>query len=328
MRLEQLRALREIVEQGCNVSRAAQALNAAQPALSRQLRSLERELGVAIFARNRKRLLGLTPPGAAIVEIARRMLDDAANLGKVVAEFAADSMGNLTVATTHTQARYALPAVIRRFAQRYPQVRLMLRQGNPAEIMELVRTGEADLCIGSDSAAASGELAFFACHELQRVVLVPRGHPLPGKRRLTLDALVQYPIITYDTPFIGRSRLVQAFRARGLTPNIVLSAADTDVIKAYVESGLGVAIIAGMAFNARRDRTLRAIDASHLFEPNTIYLGIRRNDFVRGYTFDFIELFAPHLKRADIERGLAMPHGDPHASAASASRKRRPAMIK
>jgi LysR family cys regulon transcriptional activator len=328
MRLEQLRALREIVEQGCNVSRAAQALNAAQPALSRQLRSLERELGVAIFARNRKRLLGLTPPGAAIVEIARRMLDDAANLGKVVAEFAADSMGNLTVATTHTQARYALPAVIRRFAQRYPQVRLMLRQGNPAEIMELVRTGEADLCIGSDSAAASGELAFFACHELQRVVLVPRGHPLPGKRRLTLDALAQYPIITYDTPFIGRSRLVQAFRARGLTPNIVLSAADTDVIKAYVESGLGVAIIAGMAFNARRDRTLRAIDASHLFEPNTIYLGIRRNDFVRGYTFDFIELFAPHLKRADIEGGLAMPHGDPHASAASTSRKRRPAMIK
>jgi LysR family cys regulon transcriptional activator len=328
MRLEQLRALREIVDQGCSVSRAAQALGAAQPAVSRQLRALESEFGVPIFARNRKRLLGLTPPGAAIVRIARRMLDDAAGMRRIAAEFNADATGSLTVATTHTQARYALPSVIRSFAARYPQVRLMLRQGNPAEIVELVRTGEADLCIGSDATADAADLVFFPCYRMPRIVLVPRRHPLLRMGRLTLAGLAKYPIITYDTPFLGRSKLVQAFRSGGLTPNIVLSAADTDVIKAYVESGLGIAIIAGMAFDARRDRALRAIDAGHLFEPNTIHLGMRSHDFVRTYTFDFIEMFAPHLKRGAIADRLAAPLIEVPVAAIPGTRKRRAAMIR
>lgn len=307
MRLEQLRALCEIVAQGYSVSRAARALDAPQPGVSRHLRALERELGVDIFRRNRKRLLGLTAPGAAIVKVARRMLEDAQMLGKIGREFSASDSGNLTVATTHTQSRYALPSVIRRFSARYPKVRLMLRQGNPAEIVELVRTGEADLCIGSESAEVSDDLLFFACYELERIVLTPPRHALLRERRLSLEALARYPIITYDPPFIGRSKLVHAFESRGLSPNIALSATDTDVIKSYVELGLGIAIVARLAFDPARDRKLRAIDAGHLFESNTIHLGVRRNDYLRSYMYDFIEMIAPRLRRQVVEKALGTP---------------------
>jgi LysR family cys regulon transcriptional activator len=309
MRLEQLRALREIVRHGFSVSRAAQALNAPQPGVSRQLRALERELGIDIFARRHKRLLGLTAPGAAVLEVARRMLEDAENLGKIAQDFSAEDSGNLAVATTHTQARYALPAVIKRFAARYPRVRLTVRQDTPAGVVELVRTGAADLCIGSEGASAAdpAALVFFPCYDLQRVVLTPRGHPLLRERRLTLEALARHPIITYDAPFIGRSRLVRAFAGRGLRPDIVLSASDTDVIKTCVELGLGVAIVASLAFDPARDRGLRALDASPLIEPNTIYLGVRRHDYLRGYVYAFIELFAPHLAREKVAEAIQAP---------------------
>jgi len=305
MKLEQLRALCQIVAQGYSVSRAAEALDAPQPGVSRHLRGLERELGVDIFRRNRKRLLGLTAAGTAIVKVARRMLEDAEALGKIGREFSASDSGNLTVATTHTQSRYALPGVVQRFSARYPKVRLMLRQGNPAEIVELVRTGEADLCIGSESAEVADDLLFFPCYELRRIVLTPPRHALLRERRLTLEALARYPIITYDPPFMGRSKLVQAFESRGLSPNIVLSATDTDVIKSYVELGLGIAIVARLAFDPARDRKLRAIDAGHLFESNTIHLGLRRNDYLRSYLYDFIEMYAPGLRRQDVEKALA-----------------------
>jgi len=304
MKLEQLRALCRIVAEGCSVSRAAETLNTPQPGVSRQLRTLERELGVEIFRRNRKRLLGLTAPGAAIHKVAKRMLEDAATLGKIGREFSAADSGSLTVATTHTQSRYALPAVIRRFTARFPKVRLMLRQGNPAEIVELVRTGEADLCIGSESAELSDDLLFLPCYELERIVLTPPRHALLRERRLSLEALARYPIITYDPPFMGRSKLVQAFEAHRITPNIALSATDTDVIKSYVELGLGIAIVARLAFDPARDRKLRAIDASHLFESNTIHLGLRRNDYLRSYVFEFIEMYAPRLRRHVVEKAL------------------------
>ena len=307
MKLEQLRSLCHIVAQGYSVSRAAQVLNSPQPGVSRQLRALERELGVDVFRRNRKRLLGLTAPGAAILKVARRMLADAENLGKIGREFSASDSGSLTVATTHTQSRYALPGVVQRFSARYPKVRLMLRQGNPAEIVELTRSGEADLCIGSESAMVSDELLFFPCYELERIVLTPPRHPLLRERRLTLNALARFPIITYDPPFIARSKLARAFEAQGLAPNIVLSATDTDVIKSYVELGLGIAIVARLAFDPARDRKLRALNASHLFDSNTIHLGLRRHDYLRSYVFDFIEMYAPRLRRNVVEKALAAP---------------------
>ena len=304
IRLEQLRVLAEIVRHDLSVSRAAEALNVPQPAVSRQLRAFERELGVDVFVRKQKRLRGLTRPGHAIMEVARRMLHDADNLAKIGREFSDDDSGGLTVATTHTQARYALPGIVERFARRYPKVRLMLRQGNPAEVTELVATGEADICIGSESAEESVDLALFPCYAMDRIVLTPRAHPLLKAGKVTLETLARYPVITYDAPFIGRSKIVQAFAARGLAPQIVLSAIDTDVIKAYVELGLGIAIIAKLAFDPARDTRLRAIDASRLFEPNTIYLGVRRNDYLRGYMFDFIEMFAPRLDRSTVIAGM------------------------
>src|SRR5262249_42972190 len=204
--------------------------------------------------------------------------------------------GSLIVATTHTQARHAVPGVVKRFAARYPDVELTLRQGNPAGVAEMVRAGEADIAIASETPERTSELVMLPAYQLERIVLTPPRHPLLRERQLTLGRLAQHPIITYDEAFVGRSRVVRAFEAKGLKPRIVLSAIDTDVIKTHVEAGLGVAIVAKMAFDARHDRGLRSIDASHLFEPNTIFVTLRRNIYLRRYALDFIEWFAPHLK--------------------------------
>ena len=303
MRLEQLRLILEIDRQGYNVSRAADALNTPQPAVSRQLRALERELGIDLFVRQQKRLRGPTQPGREILQVARRIIEDTDNVQKIARDFRDVENGKLTIATTHTQARYALPSVIQRFAARYPDVEVMIRQGSPGAIADLVRTGEADVCIGSESAEGT-DLLLFPCYLMRRIVLVPPAHPLLSARHVTLESLVRYPIITYDAPFIGRSKLVRSFAAQGLKPKIVLSASDTDVIKAYVERGLGIAVVAKLAFDADRDRELRAIDAGHLFEANTIHLGVRRNDYLRGFVLDFIEMFAPRLKRRQVEDRL------------------------
>jgi len=297
MKFEQLRTVAEIVRQGFSVSRAAHALNTPQPAVSRQLRALERELGVDIFLRNPKRLLGLTQPGVALMEVIARILADTQNVTKIARDFSAATRGSFTIATTHTQARYALPPIVQRFSQRYPDVELMLRQGSPAEIVELVRAGEADLCIGSEASEHDRSLAAFPCYPMHRIVLTPPRHPLLKVRRLTLEALARHPIITYDAPFIGRSRLLQAFHKRGLEPRIVLSAIDTDVIKAYVELGLGIAIVASLAYDRARDKSLRAMDARHLFEANTIHIAVRRNDYLRDYVYEFIRMYAPHVTR-------------------------------
>lgn len=303
MRLEQLRLIVEIARQEFNVSRAAASLDQPQPAVSRQLKALERELGIDLFVRAQNRLRGMTQPGKEILEVAQRMVADADNIARIAHDFGDAKRGRLAIATTHTQARYALPSVIRRFARQYPEVEVMIRQASPADILELVRQGEADVCIGSESAEGA-DLALFPCYPMHRIVLTPPDHPLLATRRLTLQSLARYPIITYDAPALGRSRLVQSFAALGLTPKIVLSAIDTDVIKAYVEQGLGIAIVAKLAFEPARDRNLRAIDASHLFEPNTIHLGVRRNDYLRSYVFDFIEMFAPQLPRKRVEREI------------------------
>ena len=302
MKLQQLRYLVEVARRGLNVSEAALALHTSQPGISKQIRALEDELGVEVFERRGKRLTAVTEPGKAVIEIAERVLAETANLKRAGAEFADEKLGTLTIATTHTQARYALPRAVAAFKRRYPGVRLLIHQGNPSQICEQVIAGEADLAIATEQIAGHPELVSLPCYQWNRCVVVPPRHALLKAKPLTLEALAAHPIVTYDFAFANRSLVQKAFEAKALAPNVVLTALDADVIKTYVELGLGVGIMARMAFDAKRDRGLRAIDASHLFESSTTRLGIKRGAWLRRYAYDFIEFFAPHLPRALVER--------------------------
>ena len=304
MKLQQLRYLCEVASQGLNLSKAAKTLHTSQPGISKQISLLEDELGVDIFVRNGKRVVKITPPGEAIIEIAERMLRDAKNLKQVGQEFTNEASGSLTIATTHTQARYALPPAIKRFTLRYPKVKLILRQGSPTQIAKLVTSGEADIAIATEAIELFDELVMLPCYQWNRCIITPPRHPLLKLEKLTLEDIVKYPIITYDFAFTGRTKINQAFAAKGLTPNVVLTAIDADVIKTYVELGLGIGILAQMAFEPNRDKHLRSIDASHLFEPSTTRIGITRNSYLRGYVYDFIGMFAPHLDRTVITTAM------------------------
>jgi LysR family cys regulon transcriptional activator len=309
MKLQQLRYLTEVVRRGLNVSEAADALHTSQPGVSKQIRALEDELGVQVFARHGKRLVSITEPGKAVVAIAERILSEAQNLRRAGEEFANDQLGTLTIAATHTQARYALPKAVAAFKRRYPKVKLVIHQGNPTQICEQVLTGEADLCVATEAIAEYPDLISMPVYQWNRCVVVPPKHPLLKAVPLTLEQLVQYPIVTYDFAFANRSLVEKAFENRRLQPNVVLTALDSDVIKTYVELGLGVGILAKMAFDPKRDVTLRAIDASHLFESSTTRLGIKRNAYLRRYTYEFIEFFAPHLPRSVVERAVRGEEG-------------------
>jgi LysR family cys regulon transcriptional activator len=301
MKLQQLRYLREVAKSGLNLSAAADALHTSQPGISKQIRQLEDELGVQILVRHGKRVVEITAPGKLILDIAERMLKDVENLKQVAREYSSEDTGALVIATTHTQARYALPSVVNRFTRRYPKVRLSLRQGSPQQIAELVKTGEADLAIETEAEEFYDGLVLLPCYQWNRCVITPPGHALLNERRLTLEGIARHPLITYDFAFTGSSPIKRAFETKGITPNVVLTAIDSDVIKAYVEMGLGVGILAKMAYDPARDLGLALIDASHLFEPSTARIAIRRNAYLRGYVYEFIELFAPHLKRAVVE---------------------------
>ena len=313
MNLQQLRYLNEVVRRGLNISEAANALYTSQPGVSKQIKLLEDELGIEIFVRNGKRITAITEPGKAILEIAQRMLLETENLRQVGAEFRSQDSGMLTVATTHTQARYALPPVVKQFIKRYPKVKLNLHQGNPTQIAQQVLDGEADIAIATESLSLYDELVTLPCYEWNHCVIVPPKHPLLAEKntknscpgtRLTLEKIAQYPIITYDFAFSGRGKINAAFEARKLTPNVVLTAIDADVIKTYVELGLGIGIVAHMAYIPERDKHIRMIEAGHLFQPSTTRIAIRKNEYLRGYTYDFIELFAPHLTREEVSSAL------------------------
>jgi LysR family transcriptional regulator, cys regulon transcriptional activator len=291
----------EVARHGLNLSEAAVALHTSQPGISKQIRQLEEELGVDILVRHGKRVVEITEPGKLILGIAERMLKDVENLKHVAQEYSSEDSGALVIATTHTQARYALPPVVSRFTQLYPRVRLSLRQGGPQQIAELVRSGEADIAIETEADEYYEGLVLLPCYQWNRCVITPPGHPLLKERRLTLESIARHPVITYDFAFIGSSPIKRAFDARALVPNVVLTTVDADVIKAYVEMGLGIGILAKMAFDPARDAGLRLIDADHLFEQSTTRIAIRRNAYLRGYVYQFIELFAPHLKRAVVE---------------------------
>ncbi|HUL41223.1 MAG TPA: HTH-type transcriptional regulator CysB [Burkholderiales bacterium] len=309
MKLQQLRYLCEVVRQNLNVSGAAQKLHTSQPGISKQIRLLEEELGVQIFVRNGKRVVEMTPPGKVIHSIAQQILQETDNLKRVGEEFTNEATGSLKIATTHTQARYALPPAISKFTDRYPKVKLSLHQGSPTQIAQYVASGEADIAIATEAIELFKDLVMLPCYQWNRCVVTRPDHPLLKQRLLTLEELAKYPIITYDFAFAGRSKINGAFAARRLTPNVVLTAIDSDVIKHYVELGLGVGILAKMAFDPEHDKNLRAIDASHLFESSTTRIGIRRGAYLRGYVYDFIELFAPHLTRKAVAAAMSENKG-------------------
>lgn len=305
MKLQQLRYLLEVYRQGLNVSEAAEHLHTSQPGISKQIRLLEEELGIQIFIRHGKRVVAVSEPGKQVLTIAEKILHETNNLKRVGEEFSHEQSGSLTIATTHTQARYALPKPVQQFRRRYPKVRLSIKQGSPMQICEMVMFGEADFAIATEGIKNYPELAALACHTWNRSVVTPNDHPLTELQRpLTLQDLGQYPIITYDFAFTGRSKINQAFAQAQVEPNVVLTAIDTDVIKTYVRIGLGVGIIASMAFEPSNDHDLTRIDAEHLFLPSTTRIGIRKNTYLRTFAYDFIELFAPHLTRDQVDAAI------------------------
>jgi len=304
MKLQQLRYLQEVARRGLNLSEAAASLHTSQPGISKQIRQLEDELGVEILVRHGKRVVEMTEPGRVILGIAERILQDTENLKQIGREFRDQAAGTLTIATTHTQARYSLPRVVSAFKQQYPRVRLTLKQGSPPQLAEMVMAGEADIAIATEALDQYPKLLALAGYQWRHCVVVPELHPLLKEKRVTLEMLARYPIITYDTAFAGRSHIDEAFRAQGLAPDIVLSAVDSDVIKTYVELGLGIGIIAVVAFDENRDRLLRAIEVGHLFGTMTTRIAVRRGATLRGYGYVFIELFSPLLKRAVIDAAL------------------------
>ena len=306
MNFQQLRSVREAARRDFNLTEVANALFTSQPGVSRQIRELEEELGVVIFERNGKRLTGLTPPGKGILRIVEKLLVEAENLQQASREYAAQDSGTLTVAVTRTQARYALPQVVQSFRAAFPNVRIALQQSAPEHIAEWVASGKADIGIATEGLSAFPDLVSFPCYRWSHLIVAPEGHPIfSSGSPLRLEDLAEHPLITYDVGFTGRSHIDAAFVEAGLAPDIVLTAMDSDVIKQYVSLGLGVGIVASMAFDHGRDKGLRAIEASHLFAQNVTRLAVRRGSYLRAYAFHFIERFAQGYTRADIEKAIA-----------------------
>ncbi|MDY7579682.1 CysB family HTH-type transcriptional regulator [Herbaspirillum sp. RTI4] len=305
MNFQQLRSIREAARCGFNLTEVANVLFTSQPGVSRQIRELEEELGVDIFERNGKRLTGLTEPGKGILHIVERLLLESENLRQASREYAGEQSGTLSVATTHTQARYVLPQVVQSFRAAFPEVRIALQQSAPEHIAEWVMSGKADVGIATEGLSQFRDLVSFPCYTWSHVVVVPQGHPLLSlKAPLSLQDLARYPLITYDVGFTGRGHIDAAFKAAGITTDIVLTAMDSDVIQQYVALGLGVGIVASMAIEQGKHHGLHAVEAAHLFAPNITRLAVRRGAYLRAYTYDFILRFAPELTRADIVNAL------------------------
>ena len=304
MKLKQLRYIWEVAHHDLNVSATAQSLYTSQPGISKQIRLLEDELGVEVFARSGKHLTRITPAGERIIGTAGEILRKVESIKQIAQEFSNEKKGTLTIATTHTQARYALPKVISNFIKQYPDVALHMHQGTPMQIAEMAADGTVDFAIATEALELFSDLIMMPCYRWNRCVVVPQGHPLAKLPKLTLEALAEYPIVTYVFGFTGRSKLDDAFSHRGLTPKVVFTAADADVIKTYVRLGLGVGIVARMAVDETLDSDLVALDASGLFESSVTKIGFRKGTFLRGYMCDFIGRFAPHLTRDVLTRAM------------------------
>lgn len=301
MKLQQLRYIWEVAHHDLNVSATAQSLYTSQPGISKQIRLLEDELGVEVFARSGKHLTRVTPAGEAILRTAGDILRKVDAIKQVAQEFSNEKMGSLSIATTHTQARYALPPVISGFMGRYPEVSLHMHQGTPMQIAELAADGTVDFAIATEALDLFSDLVMMPCYHWNRAIVVPKDHPLCQISKLELEDIAAHPIVTYVFGFTGRSKLDEAFFNRGLVPKVVFTAADADVIKTYVRLGLGIGIVADMAYDEKLDTDLVKLDVSHLFSPSTTKIGYRRGTFLRGYMYEFIELFAPHLSRQIVD---------------------------
>ncbi|UCV20137.1 CysB family HTH-type transcriptional regulator [Ferribacterium limneticum] len=309
MNFQQLRIVRETVRQDFNLTEVANALYTSQPGVSKHIKDLEDELGIEVFIRRGKRLLGLTEPGKELVSVVERILLDTQNLRRIADQFASRETGHFVVATTHTQARYALPKIIQWFKADYPKVHLTLLQGSPREIAELVETGQADVGIATESLDKVPELASFPFYSWHHAVIVPEGHPLLALENVTLEALGDYPIITYHDGFTGRGHVDKGFADAGIVPDIVLSAIDADVIKTYVNLGLGVGIVASVAYDAEQDRNLVLIPVPDLFPANTTRIAVRRGTYLRSYVHAFIEKVCPDLGEEAIKALLKPQNG-------------------
>ena len=302
MNLQQLRYISEVARRSLNVSEAAAALHTSQPGVSKQIRLLEEELGTAIFVRQGRRFTAITDAGREIVAAVDRILAEISNLKAVGEEFAHHAKGSLAVGVTHTQARYALPPIVTAFKKRFPDVKLKLLQGNPHQLARMVLAGEADVAIATEALTEYPELVTLPCYTWHHCVVVPEKHPLAKVKPLTLEAIAAYPLVTYDPTFAGRTAVDRAFAARGLAPDIVLTALDSDVIKSYVSLDLGVGIISSRAFRRGKDEGLRALDCDHLFPAQTTRLAYKRGAYLRSFTVEFIRLFAPHVRGADLKQ--------------------------
>ncbi|CAG2136001.1 MULTISPECIES: CysB family HTH-type transcriptional regulator [Cupriavidus] len=308
MNLHQFRFVREAVRQNYNLTEAAKALYTSQPGVSKAIIELEEELGVDIFTRHGKRIRSLTEPGRRILNSVEKILQEVESLKRVGMDYAAQDQGNFTIATTHTQARYALPRVISEFTKRYPKVRLSIQQGNPSQIADMLLHDQADIGIATEGITHEKTLVSLPGYQWQHVVITPPDHPLLEKKHLALEDLMSYPLITYDPNFAGRPKINKAFELRHLQPDIILEAIDADVIKTYVEIGLGIGIVAGLAYDAERDRNLRGIPAGHLFGTNVTHLAVKQGAYLRSFVYTFIELFSPTLNRKLVEQAMSGDH--------------------
>lgn len=304
MKLQQLRYIVEVLNHNLNVSATAESLYTSQPGISKQVRMLEDELGIQVFERSGKHLTKVTPAGEEVIAIAREILGKVDSIKAVANEHTLPDQGKLNIATTHTQARYALPAKIKQFMQRYPKVSLHMHQGSPEHISGLAAKGTADFAIATEALHLYQDLIMLPCYHWNRSIIVPKGHPLAQSSSITIEQLGEYPIVTYVHGFTGRSELDRAFSAAGITPNVVFTATDADVIKTYVKAGLGVGVVATMAFDVQNDKGLVALPAQHLFAPSTTKIGFRKGTFLRNYMFEFIETFAPHLTKPVVEEAM------------------------
>lgn len=303
MNFQQLRIIREAVRCNFNLTEVGNALFTSQSGVSKHIKDLEDELGVELFVRKGKRLLGLTDPGRELLEIVERILLDANNIKNLVEQYSRRDEGQLTVIATHTQARYSLPQVITEFKKSFPKVHLKLHQASPGEIVTMLQNGEADIGVATEALHDVTRLDSFPYYSWHHAVIVPAGHPLEKVQTLTLAALAEYPIVTYHEGLTGRAKIDRSFAEAGITPDIAMSALDADVIKTYVELGLGIGIIASMAFNASKDSDLRLLKCDHLFAANTTYIALRRGHYLRSFAYRFIELCSPRLDEATIRAG-------------------------
>jgi LysR family cys regulon transcriptional activator len=306
MKLQQLKYIVAVVNHNLNVSATAESLYTSQPGISKQVRLLEDELGIQIFERSGKHLTQVTSAGEDIVKISQEILSRVEGIKAVASEHTHPEMGTLNISTTHTQARYALPDVIKGFTARYPKVSLHMHQGTPSQMSEAIAKGIANFAIATEALHLYQDAIMLPCYHWNRSIVVPKGHPLAQRDKLSIEELATYPLVTYVFGFTGRSELDMAFDQVGLTPRVVFTATDADVIKTYVRIGMGVGVIASMAVDKVRDADLVAIDASHIFGSSTTSIGFRRGTFLRSYMFDFMERFAPHLTRPVVEQAISL----------------------